>query len=374
MLTWIREKFGTLMVGGIIGFIAFVFVFYGVFSPKSTRGLHEGSVAGTVNGERITIPEFNRELNRRVEMFKSFGGGTLTEEQMKAYHLRESVFTDLATRKALGQEAIRQGLIPSDDEIRDKIREIPSFQKDGKFNYPTYKQTLEANQYTPGSFEKLVRDDLAQQRWQQHFVGRAHVSEEEAKREFLFSHNKRNIKYVMLTPEAVKPSVKATDQAAAPATEKPEETQKRLESLSEQVVAKLTESKNSDKQVEALLKSYGIKVKSTGLKTRQGLYFPEFGQASELTPEFVKDAFAEPSPLDARAGGKAKKYPLAGRILVALVTETEKPQLEKYPSEREKIQGQLVSKKAQSIYQEWVKGLMEKAKIDQNPAVLADRE
>ena len=59
MLSWIREKFGTVVIGGIITFIAFVFVFYGVFSPKSTRGLHEGAVAGTVNGDSISIADFN---------------------------------------------------------------------------------------------------------------------------------------------------------------------------------------------------------------------------------------------------------------------------------------------------------------------------
>ncbi len=69
MLSWIRVKFGTVVIGGIITFIAFVFVFYGVFSPKSTRGLHEGSVAGTVNGDPISISDFNRELKFRTAIF-----------------------------------------------------------------------------------------------------------------------------------------------------------------------------------------------------------------------------------------------------------------------------------------------------------------
>ena len=63
MLSWIREKFGTVVIGAIISVIALVFVFYGVFSPKATRGLHEGAVAGTVNGDAITIAEFNRAFN-----------------------------------------------------------------------------------------------------------------------------------------------------------------------------------------------------------------------------------------------------------------------------------------------------------------------
>src|SRR5919106_4957840 len=98
MLTWIREKFGTVVIGAIIGFIAFVFVFYGVFSPKSTRGLHEGAVAGTVNGDPISIAEFNRELNRRLEFFKNIAGGKISEEQLKSFKIREGVFQELANR------------------------------------------------------------------------------------------------------------------------------------------------------------------------------------------------------------------------------------------------------------------------------------
>src|SRR5689334_21479183 len=87
-LSWMREKFGPAMVGGIIAFIAFVFIFSGVFTPKATRGLHEGSVAGTVNGEPISLAEFNREYSRRMEFFKNLGGGKLSEEQLRAFHMK----------------------------------------------------------------------------------------------------------------------------------------------------------------------------------------------------------------------------------------------------------------------------------------------
>ena len=101
MLNWIREKFGRAVIGGIITFIAFVSVFYGVFSPKATRGLHEGAVAGTVNGDPISIADFNRELNRRMEFFKNLGGGKLSDEQLKSFRIREGVFQELANRKLM---------------------------------------------------------------------------------------------------------------------------------------------------------------------------------------------------------------------------------------------------------------------------------
>ncbi|MCM2322467.1 MAG: SurA N-terminal domain-containing protein, partial [Oligoflexia bacterium] len=158
MFIWIREKFGTVVIGGIIAFIAFVFVFSGVFNPKATRGLHEGAVAGKVNGDSITIGEYNRALSQRVEYFKNMTGGKLTEDQIKAFRLRDLVFQDLVRRKLLVQEAGRKGMLASDEQVRDSIREIPAFQKDGKFDLVTYKRVLEANQYSAGTFERMVRE------------------------------------------------------------------------------------------------------------------------------------------------------------------------------------------------------------------------
>src|SRR4051794_38327248 len=112
ILSTIRTKFGTVIISGIIGLIALVFVFYGVVNPRATRGLHEGSVAGTVNGDSISIADFNRELKRRTDFFRGLmGGGQISDEQLKAFHVKGMVFEELVRRKLLLQEAERQGLL-----------------------------------------------------------------------------------------------------------------------------------------------------------------------------------------------------------------------------------------------------------------------
>ena len=294
-MQWIREKFGIVIIGSIIAFIAFVFVFYGVFSPKATRGLHEGAVAGTVNDDAITISDFNRELNRRVEFFKNIAGGKITEEQLKSFRIRESVFQELANRKLMIQEAWKIGIVASEEEVKEKIKEIPAFQKSGKFDVVTYKQVLEANQHSPGSFERLVREDASLQQWESYFKDRIRVSEDEIRREFLMNEDKRNIKYVLLTPESAKKNiaVEASDvqkflgdsaklnlaklkfdegkntvykgrtfDAAKEdiarsllAGERLDEIQKINQKLAEQVLAMLTAEKSSDAKIDSFLKS-----------------------------------------------------------------------------------------------------------------------
>ena len=406
MLSWIREKFGRVIVGSIIGVIAMVFVFYGVFNPKTTNGLRAGAVAGTVNGDAISIAEFNRELSRRMEFFKGLAGGKLSEEQLKQFRVREGVFQELVSRRLMVQEAARAGMEPSDEEIRAKIREIPSFQKDGKFDTFTYKQILLANNHTPASFEALIREDLAVQQWSQYFKSRVHVSDEEVKAEYLISRDKRNVKYVLLTTEAGKKGIK-TEQSEIDkylkdagklniakarfdsqkdrefkgktfdqvkndivkdliASEKLDQVKKINDGLANQVAAVLTASPSSDAKVNALLKPYGVTVKSTGLFSRESPYLPGIGEARDLSA----DAFAKKSPIDPAQGGKPKKYDSAAWAMVAVISETQKPDISKLDSERETLVNQMLQRKQRGLEEEWMKKLNAKAKIDMNKAVV----
>lgn len=410
MLTWIREKFGTAIIGSIIAFIAFVFVFYGVFSPKSTRGLHDGAVAGTVNGDSISISDFTRELNRRIEYFKSLTGGTLSEDQLKAFRLRENVFQGLASRKLMTQEAKRQGLLVADEEVKQKVQEIPAFQKDGKFDFATYKQVLEANHQTPGSFESLVREDLSYQQWQSYFEDRIHVADGEVKKAFLLREDKRKIKYVLLTTEAAKQNVsvdaseikkfladptklnlakmkfeqeqktlykgqkfEAAQEGIARsilAGEKMEEIQKINGKLADQVLALMSASPASDAKINAILKSSHLEVKKTDWISREKSYVPEIGESKDLWA----DAFAQKSPIDPSEGGKPKKYLLAGRLLVALVIEAQRPQMAQLEQKSAALHRELEQRKVKDLYQAWMNQLMGKAKIETNPSVVGGSE
>jgi parvulin-like peptidyl-prolyl isomerase len=404
MLNWIREKFGAVVIGGIILLIAFVFIFSGIFNPKATRGLHEGAVAGTVNGESVSIAEFNRELNRRLEFFKGLAGGTLTEEQIQAFNVKPGVFRELAQKKIMIQEAKRQGVGASDEEVRDQIRTIPSFQKDGRFDLPTYRQLLEANRYTPGSFEAAVREDLSAAHWQNYFRNRVHVTDLEARQEFESQGNKRNIKFVLLTTESAKKGVtvepaeiqaylkdsvklnlvkaqyelrkgtefkgKTLEQSQTQIAREllagdrlPQVTQLN-DKLAGEVAAILSADAGSDARINALLKPYGVTVKTTGMIAQSSGSVPGVGDAREL----LRDAFAKTSPI----ATKAKKYSVAGGVVVAVVAGSQQPELAKFESEREKLLAQIESRRERELFGAWLDGLMNKAKIDLNPSVVGN--
>ncbi|MBC7691661.1 MAG: SurA N-terminal domain-containing protein [Methylotenera sp.] len=410
MISTMRTKFGPAIVGTIIGSIALVFIFSGVFSPKATRGIHEGSVAGEVNGDKISLSEFNRELNRRTEFFRNMSGGKFSDAQMKAFRIKEGVFSELVNRKLMEQAAEKAGLEASDDEVKKKITEIPAFQKEGKFDSLTYKNVLQANNYQPSQFEKMMRDDLSVQRWNQYFHDRVKVSEDEIKDEFMKTRNKRNIKYVLLTSEAGRKGVqvspdeiqkfladpakvnlakarfdqnkdttykgKTFEQVKTDAAreliagDKTEEVKKANQQLAQKVLPLLTAEKSSDAKVNAVLKPFGAAVKETKPITQETPYLPGIGEAREL----MTDAFAEKSPIDPKQGGKAKLYTSAGWALVAVVSEAQRPELAALEKDRKELVAGLINKKERTLMEAELKKLNGKAKIVRNEAIVGDAE
>ena len=401
MLAWIREKFGAIVIGGIVGLIGFVFVVSGVINPRSTRGLHAGAVAGAVNGQPITLGEFNRELSRRLEFFKNLGGG-LSEEQLQAFGLREQVFQELVQRRLLAQAAEKRGTDASDEEVRDRIRQIPAFLKDGRFDPILYKQVLQSNQYTVASFENQIREELLLQSWGRYFRSRVQVSDEELKREFQQTEDKRTLKYAVVSPEMMAAGrsvpdadiqARLKDAANLKVLQSQFETRKKAEfagktfdqvkeqlareaiqseylvaaqgeaeKLATVLASEMASDKGSDAKVNAQLKGKGTEVRTASVNRSENS-IPSVGDA----PELLNAAFQAPqSPIQ----GKAKAFRSAGGWVVALVTEVKTPDLAKFDQSKGKLRDQVMSRKERALYNTTLKALTAKAKVERNEDVL----
>jgi hypothetical protein len=283
---------------------------------------------------------------------------------------------------------------------------VPAFQKDGKFDFLTYKQVLEGNHYTPGGFENMIRDDLSMQEWNNYFKERIHVSNEEVQREFIVKNDKRNIKYVLLTPESMKKMITVDPVQVKNLLKDPnqlnlvkmkfqegqktiykdmklenvqekiaedilagnkiDEALKLAQGVADQALPLLKKDKTQDAKLNALLKPYGVQVQSTGLVSRTSKVLPGIGEAKEV----LADAFAIKSPIDGANGGTAKKYQVVGKTIIALVTESQTPDLASLGEQRESLLAEIRSRKSSVLYQEWIKKLTTKAVIEMNTSVV----
>lgn len=160
MLERIREGSQSITVKVILVLIALTFALAGIGGYISNTP--EPSVA-IVNGEKVTRVEFDRALeNERARQEQQYGDfyDQLASDPAFNQRLRSQVLNDLVNQKLTEQYAFEQGLRVSDEQVKDAIRDIPSFRVAGQFDNETYQYSLRNMGYTPEMFAELMRRDM----------------------------------------------------------------------------------------------------------------------------------------------------------------------------------------------------------------------
>lgn len=187
------KSFGVMLIFGII---IVVFVFWGVgnFSAPSSRTLAE------VNGEAITIQDFNRpfsnEIRARLNEDPNLLGNAEAVKQIK-----RAVLEDLVRLKAMLQAAEKIGIIVTPQEVRKAIDVIPAFQNEqGKFDKDAFQRAVAAAGYTQDDFLDEVAEELMQKKLLLYVQQSASINEAEEKVNYQFALEKRKAQYVLFKP------------------------------------------------------------------------------------------------------------------------------------------------------------------------------
>lgn len=138
----------------IVGLITVAFVFTFGNYPTGT----EAGAAATVNGDVISVEEFNRVYQNMHETYRQMMKDQFNETMSKT--LRSQAINELITHRLLIQDAKGRGLRISDEELSAFIIKIPVFSQGGKFNQRIYERYLSRYNLTPAEFEEDQRDYL----------------------------------------------------------------------------------------------------------------------------------------------------------------------------------------------------------------------
>lgn len=125
--------------------VAFVAVGSCFKAPKETM------VAGSINGKNISVNAFEQA----VQAIRGFGRNRDSQTAVNVVDRR--AWEQLAAR----QNAEKNGLRSSKDEIRDMLREAPGFQGANGFDINRYRAVLAEQGLTPSLYEGLVAHQLA---------------------------------------------------------------------------------------------------------------------------------------------------------------------------------------------------------------------
>ena len=171
MLDLMRKHAGSWIIKILLGAIAVAFALsWGVSSYYSNK-----EVAVTVNGEPITMAQFQEEHGRMVETNRRQLGEQY-DRLAPMLGLKERALNTLIDRALLFQAANRLGISASDQEVAQVLTSFPAFQRGGRFDKDQYRRVLNANRLTPETFENLQRGQIVLSKLTTMVVGAAHIS------------------------------------------------------------------------------------------------------------------------------------------------------------------------------------------------------
>ncbi|MGD9211923.1 MAG: SurA N-terminal domain-containing protein, partial [Desulfobacteraceae bacterium] len=206
MLNVMRKYAGSWMIKVLLTAIVIVFIFWGVGSFKSRR---ETQVA-TVNGEIISLEEYQKAYNNMVENYRRQYGNRIDDQMLKQLQLNKQTVEQLINQKLLRQESEKLGLQVSDQELVEWIKSNPAFQNNGVFDKRRYTLLVEQNRLSLEEFEIGMKEQMTVNKLNEFITSGVKVSEDEVWNWYDHENQTVNIEYVVVKPDSYK-NIELTD-------------------------------------------------------------------------------------------------------------------------------------------------------------------
>ncbi|GEJ57970.1 peptidylprolyl isomerase [Anaeromyxobacter diazotrophicus] len=212
MLDTLRANSRSVLTYVLFGIIIIVFVVS--FGPGS-KGCSGGDIGTTqawaakVNGEAVSPTEFDQQYGQLLRIYQQQGAPDLNA--LLQTRLRQMAMDQLVQRELIDQEAQRQGIVVSDDELSNAIKNIPSFQSEGRFDMELYRRAVTSTYGSPGKFEERMRKDLAYQKMVALLRGTAKVTPDEVKDAWAAENDRLALELARFPFALARAEVKVTD-------------------------------------------------------------------------------------------------------------------------------------------------------------------
>jgi len=205
-----RENAGSWIIKVLLGVIVVAFVFMGAGSFRASR---ESNIA-TVNGEGISVNQFQRTYNNILEKLRSQFGNNLNDEMIKMMNVKQQALDAVIDTTLLRQAAQENDLRIPDEELAASIISIPAFQNNGAFDKDRYKNLLGQNRLTPETFETIQKEAMIMDQMRSLIIRSAKISDDEARAWYQWENTALDVNYAQFKPETFT-NIEITDKMIA---------------------------------------------------------------------------------------------------------------------------------------------------------------
>ncbi|WP_371169666.1 SurA N-terminal domain-containing protein [Aliiroseovarius sp. 2305UL8-7] len=151
-------------VSRTFGWILMGLVMVGLVGFGSTNFGGSARSIATVGDTEVDANRYLRELQSEMNALQAQTGQRLTMEMARNIGLDQQVLARVIGTAALEDETARLGISVGDEQLRDRIVDIPAFMgADGQFDRQAYSFALEQSGLTASEFEKSLRAEVSRQ-------------------------------------------------------------------------------------------------------------------------------------------------------------------------------------------------------------------
>ena len=164
----------------VIVFVFFIWADFGTgFGGPNASG---PNVAAYVGDDQVTVDQFERHYRNLEGMYRQVYGERFTPELARQMGLPLQALNQAVSQRILLEEARNMGLAATDEEVRDRILQDPSFKDEqGRFiGEERYRELLRGARYgSPAKFEAEIREQITVQKLMDILEANLYVSDKE---------------------------------------------------------------------------------------------------------------------------------------------------------------------------------------------------
>ena len=207
MLQTIRDQVKGWLAVVIFTIMIIPFAFWGINYYFDQAG---GVIAIEVNGEEITLADFQRAYQDMRQQWQSISGAPVEEEAESL--IKKRVTEDLIQTELLKQAGNKAGLYVGEEEVWQTIRQVPVFNDDSGFNISLFEIAANRSGLAPAGFLARIQQDMAVEQMRNALFSTDFVTQPEVSSYSRIVHQTRDFSYAVLSSDELKESIQVTDE------------------------------------------------------------------------------------------------------------------------------------------------------------------
>lgn len=194
-----RKSIGWLVGSALLVLVIFAFIAFYIPDFMGPQGAASTGDVAWVDGEAISSQEFLQHYRRQENQYRQQLGSQFSPDLMRQLGFDNLVVQELVRNTMLGIEAERQGLSVTDEELREVIMTLPSFQQDGAFiGQRAYLNLISSSGMSAARFEEELRKDILRQKLQSFVTDGIVLDPNELEEEYRRRNEQARIEYVFV--------------------------------------------------------------------------------------------------------------------------------------------------------------------------------